>query len=238
VGGVINCTIAAPGVTNTATVQVNVTPSIPVNPANPQISVSGAASANGGALGPPLGQQDLITDFTIIAGNSGQVINAGDLASFPVTLNPGPLGYNGTITMSETSQPAIVTNPSPTFTVTPVVLTQNGAMTTVLNIQTVARPVATGSLFRRTSFYATWLPIGGLSLAGLGVGATRKRRRWLVGAVLGLLAGLILLQPACSSGSSAVGTQGGTAPGWYAITIVGSSGTNAAHNSVVYLRVN
>ena len=113
----------------------------------------------------------------------------------------------------------------------------SASVSTTLNIQTVARPVNSGSLFRRTSFYATWLPIGGLSLAGLGLGAGRRRRRWIVGALLVLLAGVLLLQPACGSSSSNVNTNQGTAAGQYTITITGSASTNASHQLLLTLNV-
>ena len=40
----------------------------------------------------------------------------------------------------------------------------------------MARPVITGSFFRRRSFYAAWLPIGGLSLVTLGIGVAATPR--------------------------------------------------------------
>ena len=109
-------------------------------------------------------------------------------------------------------------------------------MTTTLSIATTARPVTTGSLLRRHLLYATWLPVGGLSLLGLGVGAGYKRRRWLAGALLGMIAGLILLQGACGSSTPAT-TTGGTPAGTYTITITGSAGT-VTHNTTVTLIVN
>jgi hypothetical protein len=98
--------------------------------------------------------------------------------------------------------------------------------------------VTTGSLLRRGSFYAVWLPIGGMSLVGLGIGAGRKRRRWLAGAVLCLIAGAILLQSGCGSSSSSTSPTGGTTAATYHFTIVGSSGTGASHSAYVSLRVN
>jgi hypothetical protein len=92
-------------------------------------------------------------------------------------------------------------------------------------------------LLRRHSFYATWLPVGGLSLLGLGVGAGYKRRRWLAGALLGLMASIILLQGACGSSSSSTAASGGTPAGSYTITITGSSGS-VSHNTTVQLTVN
>jgi len=235
--GVIICNLGTLAVNAVATVNVYVTPAIPVNPLNPQVSVTGAASANGSAYGQAVGQQDTITDFAITGTPSSQYVTNGDLASFAIALTPGPLGYNASITMSETTSPTIITNPAPTFSVNPVVLSGTSQGTTVLNIQTVARPITTGSLLHRTSFYATWLPIGGLSLIGLGIGAGRKRRRLLVGSLLVLLAGLILMLPSCSGGSTPVTQQGGTAAGTYIITVVGSSGTTASHNAILTLIV-
>jgi len=119
--------------------------------------------------------------------------------------------------------------------VMPITLSGSGSETTTLSISTQARPVTTGSLLRGHPFYAAWLPVGGLSLLGLGV-AGRKRRRWLAGALLGLVAGILLLQAACGS-SSSPNTNTGTPAGTYVITITGSSGT-VSHNTTVQLIVN
>jgi hypothetical protein len=75
-----------------------------------------------------------------------------------------------------------------------------------------------------------------LSLLGLGIGAGVKRRRWLAGMMLGLLAGLILLQAACGNSSSSTPTTGGTPAGTYTIKITGSSGSDS-HNQQVTLIV-
>lgn len=225
----------------TAVVQVVVTP--PTQPPPPQISVSCSFSVNNGpttSCPSAADQTDNVVDFTINANPSSLTVTNGDLASFSITLAP-LLGesYNGTITLTQLSSPTIVAaSPSPQFLPSATVtLDGTGAQSVTLNIQTVARPVSTGRLFRLTSFYATWLPIGGLSLAGLGIGAGRKRRRWIAGALLGLVAGLILLQPACSSSSSNVTTSQGTAAGKYTITVTGSSSTNASHQTLLTLFV-
>jgi len=236
-GATIVCNIGSLAVGGVATVQVTVTPSIPI--VTPQITVTGAASANGGPVGAPFTQPVAnIVDFSMSASPNTLTINAGDTASFPITLTPNPSPYNATITMSETTSPSIVTATTPTFTNSTVTLSGSSTGTTTLNIATVARPVTSGSLLRKTSFYAAWLPIGGLSLVGLGLGAGRKRRRWFAGIVLGLLAAMILLQAGCGSSSSGVTQNGGTAAGRYTITITGSAGTGASHNTIVILNVN
>ncbi len=238
----ITCTIQTLAVNSQATVEVFVTPSIPV--VNQSISISGNVSANGGSVGASMPQPTVyVVDFEIKGSTpSPNPVNAGDITTILVTFTPTPLkgfGYNAVITPSQTTSPSMVTSTTPTFLPLTVTLSGTAPGTTTLTIATVARPVITGSLFRRRSFYAAWLPIGGLSLVGLGIGVRRKRRRWLVGAVLCLIAGLILLQPGCgSSYSNTPATAGGTLAGTYLITITGSAGTGAVHTSQVELTVN
>ncbi len=240
--GTITCQVGALAAGGTAEVAVFVTPSIPRVDPNETIGVTNAqAFANGGQASNKLSQSVHVTDFSLsaIVTNQGAQVIAGQLAVIDVTLTPdATLGYNASLTITQSPSPSMVTNPSPTFTINPVILTGTSAQGTVLNIQTVPRPVNSGSLFRHKAFYAAWLPIGGLSLVGLGIGAGRKRRRWIIGMLLGLLAGLILLQPACSSGSSAAQSGGGTQAGVYFITITASAGSNAAHQTIVSLTVN
>jgi hypothetical protein len=92
-------------------------------------------------------------------------------------------------------------------------------------------------LLHRGPLYATWLPIGGVSLLGLGFGVGKKRRRWLAGALLGGLLGAIMLQLACGSSSTSATATGGTVAQTYTITISGSAGTGSSHNQQVQLVV-
>jgi hypothetical protein len=245
-GSTISCNIPTLAVNAVATVEVDMTPSVPVLPNNNKISISGNVSANGLPAGGAVAQPAVnVVDFTISASPASQTINAGDTATFTVIFTPNSsFGYNATITPSETTSPAITTATTPTFN--PLTVTLSGSMqaTTQLSIPTVARPVNTGSLFHHgtlsasASRYATWLPIGGLSLATLGIGLGRKRRRLLIGTVLCLIAGTIVLQSACGSSSSTNTTAGGTQAGTYIVTINGSAGASAAHTFQVQLIVN
>ena len=237
-GSEISCNIGTLAVNAVATVEVDMTPAIPV--LNKTIIVSGNVSANGGLVGPTVTQPVAnVVDFSIAA-STPSPIHAVDTATITVTFCPTDtiLGYSGTITPSQTTSPSMVTATTPTFNPTTVILSGSACGTTALSIATVARPVTTGSLLRRGSFYAAWLPIGGLSLVALGIGAGRKRRRWLAGAVLCLIAGAILLQSGCGSSSSSTTTGGGTSAGTYIITITGSAGTGSSHNTQVTLTVN
>ncbi len=249
-GTTIPCFIPTLAVGATATVEVEVTPIINAPPPTPpvtQVSVSGIAAANGGPFVASNSQQVGVVDFTVQASTSNPSVTAGQQppptvnVTFCPTVLSIPLGgYSGTITPSQSTSPSMVTSPAPSFNPTSVTLSGSACGTTTLTIPTVARPVTNGSLLRRGSFYAAWLPIGGLSLVGLGIGAAgrRRRRRWLLGAVLGLIAGMILLLPSCGSSSTATATPGGTSAGVYTINITGSAGNGASHSQEVQIRVN
>ena len=221
---------------NPATVEVDLTPSSPV--LNSTITVSGTASANGGPISANVTQPNAnVVDFSISAPPPSP-INAGDVATIMVTFCPtSSYGYNATITPTQTTSPSMVTSTTPTFNPTTVTLAGTACGTTTLSIPTVARPQSSGSLIHGLPFYATWLPIGGLSLVGLGIGAGRKNRRWVMGAVLGLIAGIILLLPSCGKSSNSATTPGGTVAQTYTIQITGTAGA-ASHLLDVYLRVN
>ena len=237
-GSTISCNIPTLAVGAVATVEVDMTPAVPI--VNKTITISGNASANGGPFSAAVQQPPVnVVDFTISASPTAQTINAGDTATLQIIFTPSSsFGYNATITPSETASPSLVTATTPTFNPTTVTLSGSGTQTTLLSIPTVARPVNTGSLLRRATFYATWLPIGGLSLAGFGIGVSRKRRRWLIGAVLCLIAGAVVMQSSCGSSSSTNTTSGGTQAGTYIVTISGSAGSSASHTFQVTLTVN
>ena len=234
VGSTISCFIQSLAVNAMATVEVEITPAVPV--VNSQISIAGNASANGGPVGASVPQPiENVVDYGISASTSTPVINAGDTATIQVKFCPATnMGYTGTITPGETTLPSIVTATAPTFNPSTVSLSGSSCATTTLSIATTARPVSTTSLWHRGSFYAAWLPIGGISLLGLGLGAGRKRRRWLAVAFLGLIAGVLLLQPGCGSTSSVTTATGGTAAGVYTITITGTPGP---HTTQIRLQV-
>jgi hypothetical protein len=221
-----------------ASVEVDVTPSDTQDVT--QVGVSATASANGSSTQVSSSQIVPVVDFTTSASSSSSPVTAGNPAYITVQFCPSipSEGYDATITPSQTTSPSMVTANTPTFNPTSVTLAGSGCQSTTLSIATVARPVTQGSLLRRGSFYAAWLPIGGLSLAGLGVGAGRKRRRWLLAAVLGLIAGAILLQSACGSTSSSTTTTGGTLAGVYTFKITGSASTGASHQAEVLIQVN
>ena len=234
VSGKLTCSVGAVASGSQATITVTLTPSAGTT----TLTVSPTLSANGGAFTTFASATVSVNDFTVTAAPTSRTVVAGNPASYVVTLTPtSPTNTftNVTLTMSNSIAPAAA-GTTFTFTSSSVTLSGGTPVSTTLNVTTTARPVTTGSLRHSSLFYATVLPIGGLSLVGLSLGVGRKRRRWLAGAVLGLIAGVIILQSACgSSSSSTTTTTGGTPAGTYTITITATSGV--AHTVPVTLVV-
>jgi hypothetical protein len=243
VGTTIICNIPTLAAGASAQVEVEVTANATTFPPLTSMTVSATAGANGSTNQVSNSAQVQVVDFTISCSTTTPIISAGDTAAIQVVFQPAPTNggvpYIATITPSDTISPSMVTSPTPTFNPINVPLSPTTTTgSTTLSIGTVARPVNSGSLLRRGAFYAAWLPIGGVSLIGLGIAAGRKRRLWLMGALLGLVAGVILLLPSCGGNSNVATSTGGTLAGTYIVTIEGSAGTGSSHSCPVTLTVN
>lgn len=189
--------------------------------------------------------QFTITVQTTVAPSS---VPAGSGAQGVVSINPIN-GYNSPtdagdpnrkgVTLSCASITPLVTLPPVcSFNPQPLVITGSPA-TSTLTIST-AGPVTTGAVARTSSFYALWIPLPLLALAGLGAAAGGKRSRKAWGLLaLFIVSGSLLLMPACGNSSTSTTTPNGITPAnSYTFTIVGvdiagnissnttSSGTN------------
>ena len=244
VGGVLTCTIGTVAANGDATVTVVLTPT-PVTPCTPpsvcpsSLTVAPSLSFNGGPFTLFAAASVPVDDFTVTASPSTQPVTAGGSVSYTVSLAPigSGAGYADQISMSVTILPATSTITT-SFTTNPVTISGSSTATTTLNVTTQPRPVGSSSLWPRGPIYATWIPVSGLSLLGLGVGASRRRRRWILGGLVGLIAAIVLLQPACGNSNSAPASTGGTPAGTYTITITGASGSASHQATPVQLVVN
>jgi hypothetical protein len=247
--GLLQCSIGAVPANSNLIVTVVLTPICQSqNQCPTALSVAPTLTANG--LTTPFASASVaVDDFALTPSPSpgSQTVTAGNSTSYTVSLsacnsggNCGPNSngatYTNSISMSASVTPATSTITT-SFTTTPVTISGSGPTTSTFNVSTQPRPVSSGNLWHRGPIYATWIPVGGLSLIGLGVGASRRRRRWIAGSLLGLIAGIVLLQPACGSSSSAPANTGGTPAGTYTIKITGSSGSDSK-NAFVTLVVN
>lgn len=181
-----------------------------------------------------------LPSYTIQAATASPTqVAPGSSATAPITVAPQP-GYSGTVTLSCTIAPTIsqlpvgasdATPPTCGFGSTSPVTVASGQNSTATLTFTAAAPQQ--AMLRRHSgmFYALWLPIPGLALAGFGAGSQRRRR--LLGLLmLGLLLTAIVATPACVTYTH-LGNVG-TPAGPYTVTITGldSNGVNQASNPV------
>jgi hypothetical protein len=163
-------------------------------------------------------------------------VPAGTIATTLVTVTP-IANYTGTVTLACLSiTPVVVAAPYCTFTATSgssslppgtVQVTGGAPATATLTITTLG-PVPTTTLRHRRIFYALWLLVPGLALVGLG--ATGARQKNALGALLLMVvAGGLLLMPACGSNVATNSPHGEITPkNTYTFTLTGADQNGAA----------
>ncbi len=206
--GIVSCSIQSLQSGSTATITIVLTPTPNSN--------GTAATFNGGAAmatavnsitQPTALVPATMSDYTInVTPNSQSVPQAGDSVKYQVLVTPHPV-FSTTLSFSCSNLPPATTC---TFAPSSVQLVNTSSASTILTISTTARPITTGSLWVR-HFYAVWFCVPGLAL--LSLGSDRRRRRIAGVLLLGFLALLIVLQPACSHSTTqppVAGTPAGT----------------------------
>ena len=166
-------------------------------------------------------------NFTLTANPTSQTVSPGSSGTSMITINPTG-GFTSTVTLTC----SITTTASPA----PVCSLPASATTTATLTVTTTAPTAA---LRHSSsiFYAMLLPIGGMTLLGVGFGSRRKK---VLGVLLVFLMVSGLLFLASCSGSSSNNNQGqpGTPAGAYTVTVTGTSGSLAAQTTTFTLTVN
>jgi IPT/TIG domain len=160
-------------------------------------------------------------DFTIAASAfSPAAVSAGGSGTSIITIAPLN-GFNSAVALTCSITPVVTRPPFCSLNPTSVA---SGSGTSTLTVTTTA--ATTASLAPGTgSFYAMWLPIGGLALVGTGL--TSRRRKLLGLILLGLmLTGLIFMAACGGTSSGGRGGHPGTPAGTYTVTVTGQAGSS------------
>jgi hypothetical protein len=174
-------------------------------------------------------------DFTVSASAlSPASVAPGSSATSTVTVTPLN-GYTGTVdlTCSVTGSGS----PSPQCSLNPT--TGNSSTMTVTTTGTAMASRQSGGLI-----YALWLPIVGLSFAGLRLTTSGSTKgKFLSFLLFGAVMTLLFLLPACGGGGGGGGgggCSGCTPAGSYTVTVTGTDSTDStlSHDAAVTLTVN
>ncbi|HVO63707.1 MAG TPA: hypothetical protein VMT53_22480, partial [Terriglobales bacterium] len=227
VNGSVTCAIGSLGGTSSspgqASVQINLTPTVAGTLTN-----NGTLQANGAPAGASSASVT-VSDFTVGVSPGTISVAAGDTATYQVQIgNPGGQTSFFPDAISLSCSAGVPTGAACTFSTNPVTLTSTSPISSTLTLTTTARPVTTtGGLERFRLWYATVLPITGITFLGLGIGVTR-RRRWAIGISAVLVFAFAGFQLACSGSNGTTPPPAGTPAGTYPITLTGTSGS-ASH---------
>lgn len=235
-GGVVGCFIGSLNAGATATATIILTPTANTIPSttpvilgnSAQVVVAGATVAsNFGSV--------TVNDFSLGVSPNTATVQAGVPATYTATITPtGSIPESVSLTCSSglpTGATCTEVPPGPFPN-----LSNASPVSTTLVINTTARVTTTTELWKHYGpLSATWLPIGGLTLFGLGIGKGSRRRRWLMGLILTAFFSLIAFQFGCSS-KAPISTTTGTPAGTYVVTVSAASGS-ATRNATVTLVV-
>ena len=204
----------------TSTVTINLTPTGGGTVGNSGTLIVGAFSKTAVAQAVP------VNTFRLEALKSSNTVVAGNPASYTIKLTP-QTNFTASVSLAcGSGLPPGTSGTQCVFSTTPVTLQGSSPSTVTLVINTTARVTTTASTSHGNGlFYASWLPITGIALLGMGVGTRLRRGRRVLGGVLFVVVGtLILLQPACGGHSSSTTTTG-TPAGTYTVNVTASSGS-------------
>ena len=235
VSGAVLCNVGTLNAGATATVTIILTPTAPTTPNPAAVTLPNSATANvtGSTISASASAPSVtVNDFdTAVAPATSPPILAGTAATYTVTVTPtqnSATAFPDTVALSCSS--GLPTGATCAFTNgASIPNLNNGPQSRQLVINTTVRPTPTAGLWQRGEpggpLYATWLPVSGLALLGLGMRKTSRKRRWLMGLLLGGFFALVLFQAGCGSSGKSPPPTGGTPAGTYTITVTATSGS-------------
>ncbi len=223
-GGTVLCNVGTLNSDATATITVILIPTAPTTPSTSPVSLTNSASA--GISGSSLVSANstvTVNDFTLTIAPTTATVQAGVPANFTATLTPtGSIPDSVSISCAGLPNGATcveTTNPIPNLA--------TGPASTAVVINTTMRVTTITELLRKGAFYASLLPLTGLVFLTLNIGGSPRRRRIVLGLLLGCFFGLNLLLSGC--GSTSTTNTSGTPAGTYIVTI--SAASNQATRS-------
>jgi len=155
--------------------------------------------------------------------------SSGATASAPVTVY-SVMSFSSTVNLTCSVSPSVTNGPTCSFTNASVTPSASGAAST-LNIATTGSSAAMKAPAHHGFgiFYATLLPIAGITLLGAGIGSRRRKMFGLF--MLVMVMATLIAMPACGGSSNNGGGGGGgntgTPAGSYTITVTGTSGSTS-----------
>jgi len=224
----ITCSLGTVSSGAKPTVTVTVTPTVAGNLGN-----SASVSVNGSNTPAATASiSTVVNDFGISVDPPTATEPAGTPASYKVTVTPtGPIPDNVSLSCGS----GLPTGATCAFSTTPFPNLANGPASSMLVINTTERVTTTVRLWHGGApFYAFWLPVSGLALAGMG-GKNSRLRKILLAVLAAAFLGLVMLQAGCGSSGTTTNTTG-TPAGTYTITVNGVCGT-VTHTTTVQLTV-
>ncbi len=238
VSSIVTCSIGTLNSGASITITANLTPTAPATPLTAPGAISNSISVTApGTQTQTASNTAPVQDFniTVEPGTPATItVPAGVPANFTFQVTGTLSNFPDSISLSAGSGLPTATNTS--WTTNPIPALVGSSQTSVLTITTTARVTTTGSLWHgHGPIYATWLPISGMAFLGLGIGGKMSRkRRAVLGLVLGLFFALILFQAACGS-SSTTSTTTGTPAGTYVIPVDATSGSATRTTTVTLI---
>jgi len=231
----VSCTIGTLNAGATATATVVLTPTASTVPSTTpltlgntgKVTVEGCSSCSQSLTIPAV-----VNDYNISISPKTATVPAGVPATYTATITPTGSGFPESVAISCSS--GVPTGASCTTTTGTIPNLSNGAVSTVLVINTTARVTTTTELRRSLPFYAMWLPVPGLAMLGAGFRGSWKRR-FLLGFFVAGFCSLMIFQAGCG-GKSSITTTTGTPAGTYLVTVTATSGS-ASRNATVTLVV-
>jgi len=219
----VSCNIGTLNGGATATVTITLTPtSAPTTLTN-----SATASVAGSSFTSSASASATVNDYSVSVAPASVTVAAGAAATYTATVATIPQNSAIPNSVSLSCSSGLPSGATCEFTNNPIPDLNTGSQSRALAINTTARPKPIANLHSSGGvFYASWLPISGLTLLGLGLGGkTSRRRRALLGLLLGGFFALILFQAGCGASSTTTTTTGGTPAGTYTVTVTATSGS-------------